>query len=295
MTLRRILPRILLLTLAALLAACAPPSANSTPASPDQAPAAQSQKKAPAPSPTPPAASPAPEDIGVSPAGVSLKDQGLVESWQAVLVPATPYDNMHAPGPAGLPAHIQILFNGVSVPKEREPGAPVIYIIPAAAYAQLWQEHDSRAVADQLSKIRGYGHKLPEPKPARGLPVLPVEETFGINDFATQLRQAPDKNGFRFVGRFAMAATPLTNEGLRYIYQGFTPDGRYLVAFFFPVRTDALPDGLEAIPQADADAFQADGLGWLAKKSAELDALPGDAWQPDLTKLDALIASLSVK
>jgi hypothetical protein len=283
MTQRALLSLILMLTLAALLAACAAP-ATTPAAAPTATPAPKPQEKAPTPA-----------DIGLTPAGLSLDDQGLVQSWQAVLVPATPYDNMHPPGPSGLPTHIQILFDGVSVPREREPGAPVIYIIPVAAYAQLWEQHDSSIVPDMLRKIEAYTRELPDPAPVRGMPVLPVEETYGINDFVTQLRPVAGLNGFRFVGRFAMDATPLTNEGLRYIYQGLTQDGRYLVAFFFPVRTDELPDGLEAVSQEDADALQADGLGYLADKSAKLDALPGDAWEPDLTKLDALIASLKIE
>lgn len=40
------------------------------------------------------------------------------------------------------------------------------------------------------------------------------------------------KNGYRFVGRFMQDANPVTNQGLQYIYQGFTNDGEYLVSFF---------------------------------------------------------------
>jgi len=102
-------------------------------------------------------------------------------------------------------------------------------------------------------------------------------------------------NGFRFIGRFAIDATPLTNAGLRYIYQGFSSDGRYLVTFFFPVRTEALPDDLEAVSTEDMDAFDSNGLGYLADKAAMLEELPDSAWEPSLTKLDALITSLTIK
>jgi len=273
-----------------LVAGCAAPQVTQQPApAPTSAATQLPKQETPA----------APESIGITPEDITLDDQGLVKSWQAVQVPATPFDNMHAPGPSGLPTHIQVLFNGVSDPREREPGGPVIYIIQVDAYRELWDSHDSQTVADQIQKIEALSSDLPDPKPVRGLPVLPIEETFGVNDFATQLRLTENdanasQHGFRFIGRFAMDAGPLTNAGLRYIYQGISKDDRYLVTFFFPVRTDALPDDLEAVTSEDMDAFNSNGLGYLADKAAMLDELPPEAWEPNLDKLDALIASLSI-
>ena len=270
------------------------PSAPAATAPPVQA-SVQPPTKAPTFTPRP-----APEAIGIEPADISLDVGGLADTWQAVFVPNKPFDNLRAPGPSGLPAHIQILFDGPTDPWAREPGAPVIYIIPIEPYRRLWEENDSRLVSDVMRKIAGMSSQIPDPPPVRGLPVLPVEETFGVNDFATQLRAAKpvprsaSKNGFRFVGRFAQDATPLTNEWLRYIYQGLTNDGRYLVAFFFPVRTDALPDAIEEITPEEQQAFAQDGLGYLENKARSLDTLPGAEWEPDLDALDALIASLEI-
>jgi len=288
---------LLILIVAALLAAC------SAPISPTVQPPASTASSRPVPQNTPaPTATAAakPLEIGVSPADINLDGQGLVDDWQAVLAPPAPFDNMHAPGPSGLPAHIQILFNGLNDPKKRAPGAAVIYIIPVDAYRQLWEQHDSRIISDEIQKIAKLSLHLPQPAPVRGLPVLPIEETFGVNDLATQLRLgasqdvSASKNGFRFVGRFAMDAKPLTNQDLRYSYQGFSNDGRFLITFFFPVRTDALPDDDAAVTQEDKDAFNSDGLGYLANKASTLDKLDPAAWEPDLAALDALIASLQI-
>ena len=286
---------LLILLLPSLLMACATQSPP-TPTRPSTASATTSAATAPTSTPKLDAA-----DSDITAADITLDPGDLVESWQAVDAPAIPFDNMHAPGPSGLPAHIQVLFNGVSDPQAREPGDPVIYIIPIDAYRQLWMEHDSQLVPDLLQRIAALSAQLPEPHPTRGLPVLPLEETYGVNDFATQLRQPPlqaasaSKMGFRFVGRFAMDATPVTNEGLRYIYQGITRDDRYLIALFFPVRTDQLPDGIEAVSQAEQDAFSQNGLGYLADKARALDELPSSAWTPDLAALDALAASLQIR
>jgi hypothetical protein len=49
-------------------------------------------------------------------------------------------------------------------------------------------------------------------------------------------------SGYRFVGRWGQSPNPVTNQGLRYVYQGFTNDGAYLVAFFYPVYSMVVMD-----------------------------------------------------
>jgi hypothetical protein len=71
-----------------------------------------------------------------------------------------------------------------------------------------------------------------------GWPALPPEEISGVNDLAVQAGRAVSdessaaRRGFRFVGRWAQDANPVTNQSLKYAYQGFTNDGKYLVTFF---------------------------------------------------------------
>ena len=43
----------------------------------------------------------------IKPQQVSIDTQGLPYSWQANLVPATPYDASQPPGPMGLPQHMR--------------------------------------------------------------------------------------------------------------------------------------------------------------------------------------------
>ena len=73
----------------------------------------------------------------IQPQQVSIDTQGLPYSWQANLVPETPYDASQPPGPMGLPEHIEINF-GVTDPADRQPGDPIMYIIPVTAYEQMW-------------------------------------------------------------------------------------------------------------------------------------------------------------
>ncbi len=263
--------------------------------SPSPTPTPLSEAVATSPAPLQGSITPAPDqavrEIGLDPSSITLDAQGLVSSWHAVAVGPIPFG---VGGPGGLPAHLQVLFDHVQDPQARPPGAPVIYLIPVKPYRALWEAHESGIAPAMLDRIAQWNQALPQPAPTRGLPALPVREAQGVNDLATQVRPVAGEQhqGFRYVGRFAFQALPVTNAGLRYVYQGLSQDGRYLIAFFYPVRTDELPDDLEEIPEEEQARLNEDGLGYLESRAQTLDALPSDAWSPDLARLDALIASL---
>ena len=188
-----------------------------------------------------------PSTTGLQPSQIKLDTQGLPYAWQAVSVPGAPYDASQPPGPMGLPEHIEILF-GAATPAERQPGTPIMYLIPIDAYRQLWDSNGNPAVSAEIAKIYSRTVAIPSPIPTSGWPALPPEEVVGYNDLAVQVgRAASDdlsasKSGFRLVGRWMQDANPVTNQGLRYVYQGFTNDGQYLVTFFYPVTTKQLPN-----------------------------------------------------
>src|SRR4051812_9549178 len=52
-------------------------------------------------------------EVGIAPQDIHLDTQGLPYSWQANVVAATPYDASQAPGPQGLPEHIEINFGDI--------------------------------------------------------------------------------------------------------------------------------------------------------------------------------------
>lgn len=227
----------------------------------------------------------------IDPASVSLDTGALGYAYQVDLVPASPYDESQPLGPQGLPEHIQIRL---SAP---EPGGlpePVIYIIPVAAYEGMWESNANSAVTHALEQLGALLDSQPLPVPPFGLPALPVEEIgAGVNDLAVQGKylNLAAGSGLRFVGRFSQDADPVTSAGVRYIFQGFSDDGQYLIAFYHPVAGAALP-GPEEVSAQERERASADLEGYLEEKAAELDALGPADWQPDLSALDAMIASL---
>ena len=221
----------------------------------------------------------------IQPQQVSIDTQGLPYSWQANLAPETPYDASQPPGPKGLPQHIEINF-GVTDPADRQPGDPIMYIIPVTAYEQMWDQAGNPSVTATITKIYSSTVALQSPPPTAGLPALPPEQITGYNDLAVQIGRAQSdvdsasRSGYRFVGRWAQDANPVTAESrLWYTYQGFTNDGQYLVNFFYPVTTAKLPK------QADMTDC---GLGQVQQRPAGVHQGPGrDAQRPGARRLAA--------
>ena len=237
---------------------------------------------------------------GLHPTMIALDTQGLPYSWQPVLVPGTPYDASQPPGPKGLPAHVEILF-GVTDPAQRQPTDPIMYIIPVDSYRDLWDAAGNVSVSEAIDDIYSRTTILNVPELNEGYAALPFDETVGALDVAVQLGRtgAPltsaTISGYRFVGRWQQSPNPVTNQGLRYVYQGFTNDGRYLVSFFYPVTSPTLPMTAADVPQDEMNAVNSDTAAYMATQNEALNALTVEDWEPALTTLDALVGSLQIE
>jgi hypothetical protein len=204
----------------------------------------------------------------------------------------------------GLPTHIEILF-GVTDPAQVQPGDPIMYIIPVNSYRVIWDDAGNDAVTRTIQEIQRLNFVLTSPAPMSGFPALPFKQTGGYNDLAVQVGRAVPQNklnttsatqdGYRFVGRWAQDANPVTNLGLRYVYQGFTNDGVYLVSFWWPASTAALPDDVGEVPTEQMEAFSTDVTTYLNSAAEALNSLSADQWDPDLATLDAVVASLEIE
>jgi heat shock protein HslJ len=269
-----------LIGLAALLAACAPIPPAATPQAAATVPATTSAAQA-------------------ATGTVQLDTQGLPYSWNATAAGATPYDASQPPGPVGLPAHTAVTF-GVAEPQDRQPGDPIMRIVPITEYEALWEAAGNPYVSMMITSIYSWTVALQSPPPTAGLPALPPEDITGVNDLAVQIgRPASDaesaaKNGVRFVGRWAQDANPVTAESsLYYTFQGFTNDGRNLVTFFYPVTTPKLPKQAELSP-AEMDKFNSDPQAYIEAQAETLNGLAATDFEPDLTTLDKLVGSLQI-
>jgi heat shock protein HslJ len=228
------------------------------------------------------------QGIGIDLNSLTINTQGLYPSFQPSLALSSPYDNTQPSGATGLPAHVQVNFGGAEMLET----SPTIYIIPIDAYENLWKSGGDPSVTGAITKLQSLLSEKPD-FASFGLPVLPFERASGVNDLAVQgsYLNTPSSDGIRFVGRFVQGQQPVSNSNLYYIYQGISPDGKYLVAFLYPVKANILPaDG--SVTAEDQQAATQDFNSYLSTKSAALKGLTPADFQPNLTVLDEMIKSL---
>lgn len=265
------------------------------------------------PAPLPVTALPVPEGFPTSegvalplalrPEQVTVDAWGLGGEWHALVVPATAFDTSRPAGPTGLPEHIQIRFGDAT--GQLQPRDPRIYIVPVNHYRLLWSLHGALFVSDAIDWIERLAVEMPEPTPSYGLPALPFElSAEGWNDLVVYVGSPATAagtrvvgaavTGYRFVGRWADESSVVTNEGLWYVFQGFTNDGQYLVAVWVPVRTEELPPSPEQVPPEELATAESDYEGYMVDMVERLDKLAPDRWTPDLRVLDRLATSLRI-
>jgi heat shock protein HslJ len=229
----------------------------------------------------------------IEPSNVLINTFGLPYSWQSNCVPLKPYDASQPPGPTGWPEHVQVNF-GTLNHTERQPTDPVVFIMPSEGYRNLWANSGDPTVGDRLDRLTEIIAAESDDLPT-DTPVLPVEEVFGPRDIFVQGKYLGFDGGagVRFVARHAQDANPVTNENLRYIFQGFAgPNNEFFVAFFFPVATSYLPNTVADVTQEEFDRLNADVNAYLAERNEFLNSIPATEWAPSLELLDQVIDSL---
>lgn len=170
--------------------------------------------------------------VGIEPGQINLDTQGLFSSWAAHKVPGTDYSRDPLSGAKGLPEHIVITFDGTD-PTTRQPTDAVMYIIPVAAYKELWEANGDACVTKTLNNLNRWLSGEGASHFTRGIVIMPFEEVSGLNGF-TESGDSVWANGYSVIKDYAQDLVPVTNGESRYIYQGVTSDGQYFVAFFAP-------------------------------------------------------------
>jgi hypothetical protein len=236
----------------------------------------------------------------MDPDTVSIDMMDLAGSWGAHLAPAAPYDASMPPGPVGVPEHMEIHFDGATLENPNYAG-PILYIIPVEEYRQLWDEADNPSVSTSLDNLESLLNDRPDLSTV-GASILPYEVHRYITPGGSALGwqrsylDTPWGSAIRSVSQPSQSIDVITNQRIYYVEQGLTDDGQYLVSFFYPVRTDALPDTGADVPQEELDQVNSgDQNQYPAYRQAKqelLDGLSTSDWEPDLAALDEVIHSL---
>jgi len=210
----------------------------------------------------------------------------LAQSAQGYNIAAVPV-NPNAPAlGGGAPAHLAIGFNGDALTADASPFQPAIRIYPTADLNAL-----DPLVAQQVTALQTWLAAKPTTSD-QPVPVLPI---FNAQQMIhPQIKYLDFKNGqgVRLVTYYAQDVAPIANDGLFYTFQGLTADAKYYVTAFWPLRTDQLPNSYQEANIQDYDAFAKQFEAYLKTTSDQLNALPPDAFTPNLNALDAMIQSI---
>lgn len=244
--------------------------------------------------PGPVAAAAAADTAAMAADALTLSVEGVADSYEVQVAPATPYDASMPPGPVGAPEHLAVTFDGQSLDEASFDGR-VIYVAPVDAYETLWLDAGNDTISATVGSLTTLLAEQPvDPQPP--LPVLPPPGA--VNDVAVQIAYLDvpglDATGMRWVGRFSQDLSPVMNHQLRYIFQGLSADGQTLISASFPVTTALLPPSMETMTADEQAAFDADPQGFLEATASALSFLSPTDFSPSLDALDAMIQSMAI-
>jgi len=226
----------------------------------------------------------------------ALDATGYADQVSAFIVPATPYDRSEPPGGQGEPGHFAWTFGpeaDLALARAQVSGHGYVAVYPLAAYQEIWAAAGDPFVAETLEALRTLLEQQPAEPPAP-LPGLPLCNA--VNDFAAQiayLELADGGRGIRFIGRFSQDAAPLLNHQLRYVFQGLSAAGDWLVMASLPISTARLPADNE-VAAVDPAAPHLDILTHLEAWRRTFNALEPAEFEPAVGVLDDLLRSVTV-
>lgn len=222
-------------------------------------------------------------------------DPSLATSIWPEMKPASPLPEvLEGPGYwLAVPEHVRFTFADPDLPPERRrmgfnlAAEGQILVFPLAELAGM-----NTLVPPKIGALRNLLLERGTVQ-AGDLPLLPLTNAAQVFHAQEEYLDSGYVQGLRFISQHSQDPHPiLLSQELFYTFQGFSDDGAYYVAAFFPINSAALPDKIEV---EDWEAFHANYDAYLAETTAELNQLPPSEFTPDLTLLDALVTSLRIK
>ena len=175
-----------------------------------------------------------------------------------------------------------------------------MYVFPVEAYINLYAASGNNVVAAQVRQLQELiaGADGQQGLPSGIMPLLPPPNSLMDRWVGFANLDFSNGQGVRYVSDspFRQSMGVWTNESTGYYYQGLTGNGRFYVSLWWPVSTGGLPNTAgdaspELLGQASSSRESYDAY-LLETKNALKDLVPAD-WTPDLSELDAMMASLT--
>lgn len=169
---------------------------------------------------------------------------------------------------------------------------PVIRVFDTADFQEYEPEDGSIGYPGQLGLLLGILEGTIRRSPDTQLPYLPLVNAAQIFRSREQAVVFNGGRGLVYLTTFAQDVFPATEGTVQLTFQGITDDGSRYISAVFPLDTSILPD--EIGEDFDYEEFSANYEAYLTETREALDALPADAFAPQLDALLALIGSIEV-
>ncbi len=212
------------------------------------------------------------------PTTVAADSTGTVYQPQPITADAPFWDKM--------PQHYLFLFKDYQHPNSMH--LPRVYIWPIAEYISENPGFEPTVTLLQTLLAQSATVDLS----TADLPFPPLFNAAKIVNLKPEFLEFQNGSGLRYLTFFAQAATPITNYGLFYTFQGITTDGLYYVNAILPLSQSELPadDSEFQIDEAFYNFYQT----YLAQLQMEVNEAPVESFTPDLASMDAMMGSLLV-
>jgi hypothetical protein len=209
----------------------------------------------------------------------------LASGFRQKLIDAQPQDE-NTPYWEILPEYIQIdLENYVQGDTFHEAR---VYIYPVSGL-----ELNNKTAAEQVSQLRTILEQRPLLEQYLSdtgsmLPFLPLFNARQMIQSQMEYWAFESGMGVRYLTQFSQAEVAVNNHELIYTFQGLSNDGDFYIAAILPVSHPDLPTDGSALPNGDWEMY-------LNQMEQQIDTYAASSFQPDLSVLDQLIASLKIE
>ena len=194
------------------------------------------------------------------------------------------------------PGHLQVMLGDYYILQDKF-HQPQIYVYPAQDYAELLP-----TVFENIHRLNNILSNTSAVINPDELPTVPFFNAKHIFASGIEVLSFQNGSGVRFVTQYAQYAAPVNNHELFYQFQGVTDDGAYYIIAIFPVTAPDLAENsdsaavrpINGIAYPDMSDTNADWDAYYAAVTELLNTTPGDAFNPALGQLDALINSMEI-
>jgi hypothetical protein len=238
--------------------------------------------------------------------GVHLdSDETDFSSVSPEVVAATPLEDPEDKPDDNWPEHVRFSF----VPPQNDSKRETFFereirVLGISDYKKTYQV-EPKIVEEMDKQIKSLNKLISDPaSTAKEIPFLPfvdAEQAFAVH--AKRIEFSGGK-GIAFVTQYNIEPSLVSNDGLTWIFQGFTDDGQKYIVATFPVSCPVAADSADSEQghrgyKLPRDFFSDKGNqkaydAYVEGVRSDLQGLPDDKFQPDLGRLEKLIRSIRV-